>query len=61
MKKNDSKADGLKNLIAIYRKAFHLPENINHYSDQDFKNAERQFIKFMLQNRELSNAPPRHL
>ncbi len=56
MKKYDTNNDGLQNLIAMYRKAFYLPENINHYSEQDFKNAERQFVKFMLQNRDLSDA-----
>jgi hypothetical protein len=61
MKKDDHHTNGLKNLIAMYRKAFHLPENINYYTEQDFKSAERQFIKFMLQNRELSNAPPKHM
>ena len=60
MKEKDFSNDGLKNLIARYRRVFHLPENVDYYSKQDFKNAERQFIKFMLKNQELSNAPPRH-
>jgi hypothetical protein len=60
MKKIDPNTSGLKSLVAMYRKAFHLPENLNHYTEQDFKSAERQFIKFMLQNRELSSAPSKH-
>ena len=56
MRKNSIPDDGLKNLITVYRKAFQLPENLNHYSEQDFKIAERQFVKYMLQKRELSDA-----
>ena len=56
MKKSNTNNDGLQNLIAMYRKAFYLPENINYYSEQDLKNAERKFVKFMLQNRDLSDA-----
>jgi hypothetical protein len=48
--------DGLKNLIGIYRRAFQIPENLNHYSEQDFKIAERMFIKHMLQKGDLSDA-----
>jgi hypothetical protein len=58
MKRNPTEANGLNNLITIYRKAFQLPENLNHYSEHDFKQAERQFIKFMLHTRGLSNATP---
>ena len=56
-----SKKDGLENLITLYRKAFQLPENINYYSEQDFKNAERQFVKFMLHTRALSDDTPTQL
>ena len=59
MKIRSMKADGLKTLIDLYRKAFQIPENTNHYSEQDFKIAERQFVKYMLHDRGLSDATPR--
>jgi hypothetical protein len=58
VKRKSVPPDGLKNLIMIYRKAFKIPENIYHYSEQDFKNAERQFVKYMLYTRALSDASP---
>lgn len=58
MKRDSMKDDGLKSLIAIYRQAFQLPENLKHYSGPDFKNAERNYVKHMLQTRDLSDARP---
>ena len=58
MKRDSMKDDGLKNLISIYREAFQLPENLNHYSGSDFKHAERNYVKHMLQTRDLSDAGP---
>jgi len=42
------RASGLKSLINKYRKLFRTPENLNHYSDKDYKEAERKFLKFSL-------------
>ena len=42
------KTSGLKSLINKYRKLFRIPENLNHYSDKDYKEAERKFLKFSL-------------
>ncbi len=42
------KAAGLKSLINKYRKLFRTPENLNHYSEEDYKEAERKFLKFSL-------------
>ncbi len=42
------KASGIKSLIKKYRKLFRIPENLNHYSDEDFRKAERKFLKFSL-------------
>jgi hypothetical protein len=47
---------GFKNLITNYRRAFRIPENPNHYSEHDLKNAERCFIKYMRQKESLSDA-----
>jgi hypothetical protein len=58
MKSNPTKDEGLKNLICTYRRAFQLPENLNYYSEQDFKKAERRWVKLMLQSRSLSKITP---
>ena len=42
------KTSGLKSLINKYKKLFRTPENLNHYSDKDYKEAERKFLKFSL-------------
>ena len=42
------KTSGLKSLINKYRKLFRTPENLNHYSEEDYKEAERKFLKFSL-------------
>ncbi len=47
-------ADGLKNITGIellinkYKKIFRIPENLNHYSQGDFRAAERKFLKWAL-------------
>ena len=48
MKKPSKKNVGLKLLIDKYKKAFRIPENINYYSDKDYQNAEKKFIKHSL-------------
>jgi len=42
------KTSGLKSLINKYKKLFRTPENLNHYSESDYKEAERKFLKFSL-------------
>jgi hypothetical protein len=39
---------GIELLIERYRKKFRIPENLNHYSDQDLKEAEKKYIKHSL-------------
>lgn len=39
---------GIKQLLRKYRAIFQIPENINHYSDADYKLAERKFLKYAL-------------
>lgn len=48
MNKPSKKNVGLKLLIDKYKKAFRIPENINYYSDKDYQNAEKKFIKHSL-------------
>ena len=48
MKTELEKTSGLKSLINKYRKLFRTPENLNHYSEEEYKVAERKFLKFSL-------------
>ena len=39
---------GIKLLIKKYKKTFQIPENMKYYSKEDYKVAEKKFIKFAL-------------
>ena len=39
---------GIELLVEKYRKEFRRPENTNYYARDDYKEAERQFIKMRL-------------
>ncbi len=39
---------GLELLIKKYRAKFRISENLNHYSPEDFKKAEKKFLKYVL-------------
>jgi len=41
---------GIKKLTQKYRTLFRVPENLNHYSKQDFSIAERKFLKYALED-----------
>ncbi len=43
-----TKISGIELLVEKYRKIFRIPENINHYSEEDFRAAERKFLKLAL-------------
>lgn len=43
-----TKENGLKLLVDECRKQFRIPENQNHYSEDDFLSAEKQFVKLCL-------------
>ncbi len=43
---NDS--HGIKMLVEKCRDEFRLPENTDYYTENDYKEAERKFIKFRL-------------
>jgi hypothetical protein len=49
MKRKDSKRNaGIKSLIKKYRVMFEIPENLNHYSETDYKIAEKKFLKYAI-------------
>ena len=39
---------GIKLLVEKYRKQFRIAENMNHYTEENYKIAERKFLKFAL-------------
>jgi hypothetical protein len=39
---------GLKLLVEKYRKEFQIPENLNFYSEKNYKIAERKYLKYTL-------------
>jgi len=47
MKKDNQSNSGIKTLIMKYKNEFRIPENLNYYSDEDFKKAERCYLKFL--------------
>ncbi len=43
-----SEKSGTKQLISRYRKKFRIRENLDHYSEEDFRAAEKKFLKLCL-------------
>jgi hypothetical protein len=39
---------GVKLLVKKYREQFRIEENLNHYSKENYKIAERKFLKYAL-------------
>ena len=44
---------GIQLLLKKYRKLFRTPENFDHYSETDFRRAERKFLKYALGQRRI--------
>ena len=42
------KSNGIKLLVNECRKQFRIPENENHYSEDDYLSAEKLFVKHCL-------------
>ncbi|MBN1105456.1 MAG: hypothetical protein JXL84_18745 [Deltaproteobacteria bacterium] len=41
---------GIQSLVGEYRNAFRIPENLDYYSEADYKAAERQFVRFAVEH-----------
>ena len=50
-KKVEMDSLGILTLMEIYQSRFKVPENLNHYSPEDYKIAERAFLIWCLKNR----------
>ncbi len=48
MKERSIDDSGIKPLLQKYRNIFQISENFNHYSEADYKIAERKFLKYAL-------------
>jgi len=48
MKERSLEVSGIILLLKEYRNMFQISENLNHYSEADYKIAERKFLKYAL-------------
>ena len=48
MKKYPDQKKGIERLIRKYREKFRISENLDYYSDEDLKKAEKKFLKYVL-------------
>ena len=44
--KQSDRTVGIRRLVEKGRETFRISENVNFYSEQDYKTAEKKFIKF---------------
>ena len=55
MMNNRNHNSGIQLLLDRYRTAFRIPENLEHYSDEDYKRAERCFLKYAIKKGPIEN------
>jgi hypothetical protein len=48
MKINSIEDKGIRLLLKKYKELFRIPENLNYYSEEDYRIAEKKFIKYAL-------------
>lgn len=48
MNNRESPTLGVELLVEKWRREFRQPENTDYYSEEDYKEAERKFVKFCL-------------
>ena len=48
MNRKSDKGRGGKRLRDMYRKKFRIPENIDYYTKEDYKKAEKKYIKLCM-------------
>jgi hypothetical protein len=52
--KDGKEQAGIRNLLCHYKALFRTPENLNHYTQSDFRAAEKKFLKFVLLGHDLA-------
>lgn len=48
MPRDGKEQAGIRNLLCHYKALFRIPENLNHYTESDFRTAEKKFLKYVL-------------
>lgn len=48
--KDGNNPAGIQRLVRIIKEEFKQPENTRYYSDQDYAEAERKYVRFRLNN-----------
>ena len=48
MKINSIEDEGIRLFLKKYKELFRIPENLNYYSEKDYRIAEKKFIKYAL-------------
>jgi hypothetical protein len=49
--KEGKRKSGLQNLAAYYQSLFDIDENFYYYSSDDYQNAKRKFVKYLMKHR----------
>ena len=56
MKRKSKSKSGIQTLLEKYRAAFRIRENLDYYSKEDYRSAERKFLKYVLEQRRIELA-----
>lgn len=48
MEKQEERNEGTKRLIRYCKEIFRQPENLEYYSEADYKRAERKYVRYCL-------------
>ena len=48
---NKKSENGLEKLVIHYQSLFDIEENYNYYSRNEYQNARRKFVKYLMNNR----------
>ena len=43
--------NGLRVMVEKYKSMFRIPENVDYYSEEDYRLAERKFLKYLMEQR----------
>jgi hypothetical protein len=55
MRKNLRRRNGIQSLINRHKKLFRIPENLNYYAPNDYKNAEGKYLIYALHEGKIEN------
>ncbi len=50
---NNKSENGLQKLAEYYQSLFDIEENFNYYSRNEYQNAKRKFVKYLMNSRAL--------